>query len=186
MSSERTPYRSKTLATWLSIFGGAFGLHRFYLRGLGDVPAWLHIVPTSLGLFGVQRLETFGQDDPLVWVLLPVLGLMISQGMAHAVVYGLTPDERWDARHNPQWPTVSTAWGPVLGVILALMLGAGVLMSSIAYGVQKWFEWQLQPTAAAVPASLSAARSAQDFFSTTPSIRLATSSQRSEIDSSSS
>ena len=41
MSSERTPYRSKTLATWLSIFGGAFGLHRFYLRGLGNVPAWL-------------------------------------------------------------------------------------------------------------------------------------------------
>ncbi len=186
MSSERPPYRSKTLATWLSVFGGAFGLHRFYLRGLGDVPAWLHIVPTSLGLFGVQRLEAFGQDDPLVWMLLPVLGLMISQGMAHAVVYGLTPDERWDERHNPRWPPVSTAWGPVLGVILAVMLGAGVLMSSIAYSVQKWFEWQLQPAATASPTRDTPAQRAQDFFNTTPSMRLATSSHRSEIDSSNS
>lgn len=186
MRNEAPPYRSKTLATWLSVFGGAFGLHRFYLRGLGDLLGWLHILPTSLGLFGVQRLETFGQDDPLVWGLLPLLGLMIAQGMAHAVVYGLTPDERWDARHNPGRPTVATAWGPVLGVILAVMLGAGVLMSSIAYGVQKWFEWQLQPAAAVGAARTPSARPAQDFFSTTPSMRLATSSQRSEMASSSS
>jgi hypothetical protein len=170
----------------LSIFGGAFGLHRFYMRGLGDMLAWLHIVPTSLGLFGMQRLETFGQDDPLVWWLLPVLGLMISQGMAHAIVYGLTPDERWDAQHNPGYPTTPTAWGPILGVILAVMLGAGVLMSSIAYSVQKWFEWQLQsPTASGQAADLHPSGT-QDFFSTTPSMRLATSSQRSEMASSNS
>jgi hypothetical protein len=186
MSSERPPYRSKTLATWLSIFGGAFGLHRFYMRGLGDMLAWLHIVPTSLGLFGMQRLETFGQDDPLVWWLLPVLGLMISQGMAHAIVYGLTPDERWDAQHNPGYPTTPTAWGPILGVILAVMLGAGVLMSSIAYGVQKWFEWQLQSPTASGQADDLHPSGTQDFFSTTPSMRLATSSQRSEMASSNS
>jgi hypothetical protein len=186
MNSERSPYRSKTLATWLALLGGAFGVHRFYLRGLGDVLAWLHIVPTSLGLFGVQRLEMFGQDDPLVWMLLPVLGLMISQGMAHAIVYGLTADERWAARHNPDGPEISTAWGPILGVILAVMLGAGVLMSSIAYGVQKWFEWQLQPATTMGPDAGSGASRVQDFFSTTPSMRLATSSQRSEMASSSS
>lgn len=186
MSSERPPYRSKTLATWLSIFGGAFGLHRFYMRGLGDMLAWLHIVPTSLGLFGMQRLETLGQDDPLVWWLLPVLGLMISQGMAHAIVYGLTPDERWDAQHNPGYPTTPTAWGPILGVILAVMLGAGVLMSSIAYSMQKWFEWQLQSPTASGQADDLHPSGTQDFFSTTPSMRLATSSQRSEMASSNS
>ena len=26
--------RSKTLATWVAVLGGFFGLHRFYLRGL--------------------------------------------------------------------------------------------------------------------------------------------------------
>jgi hypothetical protein len=170
----------------LSIFGGAFGLHRFYMRGLGDMLAWLHIVPTSLGLFGMQRLETFGQDDPLVWWLLPVLGLMISQGMAHAIIYGLTPDERWDAQHNPGYPTTPTAWGPILGVILAVMLGAGVLMSSIAYSVQKWFEWQLQSPTASGQADDLHPSGTQDFFSTTPSMRLATSSQRSEMASSNS
>ena len=30
--------KNKTLATWLAFVGGPLGLHRFYLKGLGD---WL-------------------------------------------------------------------------------------------------------------------------------------------------
>jgi hypothetical protein len=30
--------RSKTIATWLALLGGAVGLHRLYLKGLHDVP----------------------------------------------------------------------------------------------------------------------------------------------------
>ena len=29
--------KNKTLATWLTFFGGPLGLHRFYLRGFGDL-----------------------------------------------------------------------------------------------------------------------------------------------------
>jgi hypothetical protein len=144
MTAPSRPYKSKTLATWIALFGGSLGLHRLYLHGLRDLLAWLHPWPTLLGLVGVQRMLDYGQDDRLSWVLVPLLGLMISQGMLMAILYGLTPDERWDARHNPGWPARRTGWAPVLGTIAALMVGAGVLMATIAYGMQRYFEVQIE------------------------------------------
>lgn len=136
------PYRSKTLATWTALAGGAFGLHRFYLHGRRDLLAWLHPVPTLAGLLGVLRMRELGQDDRLAWLLLPLLGTMLSVGLITAIVYGLTPDARWAARHNPDRPPRATAWGPVLGAMLALLLAGIVVMSTIAFALQKFFEWQ--------------------------------------------
>jgi hypothetical protein len=166
-------YRSKTLTTWIAVLGGAFGLHRMYLHGLRDPWAWLHPLPTALGLIGVQRLRDLGQDDRLGWALSPLLGLMIAQGMLCAIIHGLTPDERWDAQRNPGHATVRTSWGAVLGVIAALLIGAAALTSSIAYGVQKYFEWQLQAQ------RTDGATGAQGEPSAMLSISLATSSHRS-------
>lgn len=140
--------RSKTFATWLAVGLGVFGVHRFYLHGLRDRWGWLFPLPTLLGLAGVQRLRAFGQDDPVTWVLLPVLGLMVSIAMLSAIVIGLTPDEKWQARFGHPGPT---RWGPVLGVILALMLGGVALMSTIAFGGYRFFEWQAATEAAATP-----------------------------------
>ncbi len=148
-----TYYRSKTLAAWLALLLGSLGLHRFYLRGFGDRLGWLHPLPTALGALGVHRLRNVGQDDPLAWLLVPLLGLMISQAMLTAIYYALTTDERWDARHNPGQPVTSTTWGPVIAAVLALLLGGGVLMGTIAYSGQKFFEWQFdKPRAEAPPA----------------------------------
>lgn len=138
-------YRSKTLATWLAVLGGTLGLHRLYLKGPADVWAWLHLIPTALGLAGVLRMRNLGQDDQVAWLLIPLLGLMISLGMLCAIVYGLARDDKWDATHNPGHPPQRTAWGPVLGAITALLLGAAVLMGTIAFGIQKLFEWELDP-----------------------------------------
>ena len=142
-------YKSKSVATWLAIFGGTLGLHRFYLHGFGDKLGWLHPLPTALGALGVARILTLGQDDMLAWALVPILGLMIAQAMLCAIVYGLTPDEKWNARHNPGRPGAGTRWAPVLGAVFALMVGGGALMGSIAYGGQKYFEWQLEAERAA-------------------------------------
>jgi hypothetical protein len=133
--------RSKTLATWLAVLGGTLGLHRLYLNGLANPLGWLHLLPTTLGVFGVMRLRNLGQDDRLGWVLAPLLGLMIAQAMLHAIVYGLTSDEKWAARHGQ--PVQPTGWGPVLGAIAALLIGATALMSSIAFAIQKIFENQV-------------------------------------------
>jgi hypothetical protein len=137
-------YKSKTLATWIALAAGSFGLHRFYLNGWRDVAAWLHPWPAFAGLAGVRRVLVFGQDDPASWVLLPLLGVMVAQGMLCAILYGLTPDDRWNARYNPGLPPRQTRWGPVLGAVAALMLGASVLMATIAFGSQRFFEWQVE------------------------------------------
>lgn len=137
-------YRSKTVAAWLALTGGALGLHRLYLHGLRDPLAWLHWLPTTAGLVGVARLRNLGQDDPAAWLLIPVLGLMLSAAMLTAIVYALTPDVKWDARYNPGQPGASTGWGPVLAAIAALLVGGATLMGTVAYGVQKFFEWELE------------------------------------------
>ena len=129
---------------------GSLGWHRLYLRGLGDWLGWLHVLPTALGALGVHRLRTIGQDDPLAWILVPLLGLMISQAMLTAISYALTPDERWDRRHNPGRPVRLTSWGPVIAAVLALLLGGAVLMGTIAYSGQKFFEWQFEKSKTAV------------------------------------
>jgi hypothetical protein len=138
-------YKSKTLAAWVALAAGSLGLHRFYLRGFGDALAWLHPPLTALGFVGLHRWQTLGQDDRLAWLLLPLLGVMLAQGMFVGIFHALTPDERWDARHNPGHAGVATRWGPVLAAILGLLLGAGLLMSAVAYGIQMFFQWQLGP-----------------------------------------
>lgn len=139
--------RSKTLATWLALLGGPLGLHRFYLHGLGDLPGWLLPVPTAIGLWGLNRVAEFGQDDHLAWLLIPVLGFTVAATMLQAILYGLTPDERWNARHNPdvapeQAP--QAGWPTVIGIALALLVGAGVLMATIAFSGQRYFEYQVE------------------------------------------
>ena len=141
-------YRSKTLATWIALIGGSLGLHRLYLHGARDVWAWLHPLPTLAGLVGVARVLELGQDDHIAWLLLPVLGLMLAQAALCAIVYGLTPDARWDERRNPGAPVHATAWAPVLGVIAALIIGATALMATIAFSGQRYFEWQVEESRA--------------------------------------
>jgi hypothetical protein len=142
MPNDLIAYRSKSVATWLALVLGSLGVHRFYLHGRHDRLGWLHPVPTLIGLAGVVRMRNLGQDDHLAWMLIPMIGLMLSQAMLFAIVYGLTPDEQWDARHNPGQPPRATRWAPVLGAIAALALGGTVLMGTIAFAGQKVFEWQ--------------------------------------------
>jgi hypothetical protein len=149
MSAAPRAYRSKTAAAWLALLAGPLGLHRFYLYGLRDLWGWLFPLPTLLGLLGVDRMDQLGQDDPLAWLLIPLLGVAISAAMLGAIVYALTPDEKWDARHNPGRSVTASGWGPVLAAIFALLIGGAVLMGTIAYSGQKFFEWQLQGSAPA-------------------------------------
>lgn len=138
------PYKSKTLATWIALIAGSLGLHRFYLHGLKDWLGWLHPLPTALGVIGLQRMLEFGQDDRVAWALIPLLGLMLSQAMLMAILYGLTPDEKWNARFNPRGPKHQTGWAAIIGVIAALMIGAAVLMATLAFGFQRYFETQVE------------------------------------------
>lgn len=138
-------YKSKTLATWLALLGGGLGLHHFYLRGLRAWAGWLHPLPTLLGWLGVQRILANGQDDPLAPLLIPLGGLSLAIAMLTGIVFGLMADDKWDARLQQTGHPAARAsgWGAVIGVVLCLLIGAGVLMSTITYGLQRYFELQV-------------------------------------------
>ena len=140
--------KNKTVAAWLAFVGGPLGLHRFYLHGMGDTLGWALPIPTALGLYGIQRVQQFGQDDQLSWVLIPLLGFTIAACALNAIVYGLMTPEKWNARFNPQAapdaPAGRTNWFTVVGVATSLLIGTGVLMATIAFSFQRYFEYQVE------------------------------------------
>lgn len=139
-------YKSKTLTTWLALCGGGLGLHHFYLDGWKSVAGWLHPLPTALGWLGMQRVLQNGQDDPLAPVLIPLGGLSLAAAMFTGIYFGLMADDKWDARqHQTAHPQArASGWGAVIGVVLSLLIGATVLMSTITYGLQRYFEVQVE------------------------------------------
>lgn len=140
--------KNKTLAVWLALLGGMLGLHRFYLRGLGDWVGWLHPMPAALGLWGVDRVLLYGQDDKLSWVLIPLLGATISASCLMAIVYALTDREKWNRQFNPQLPVDAvsggTNWLTIGALVAALLMGTIALMGSLAFGFQRYFEYQVE------------------------------------------
>lgn len=139
--------KNKTLAAWLTFLAGPLGLHRFYLYGMGDLIGWLLPIPTALGIYGTQRVLQFGLDDRASWVLIPVLGFTIAGCALNAIVYGLMTSEKWNARFNPHAPADApagnTSWFTIGAVACSLLIGATVLMSSIAFSFQRYFEYQV-------------------------------------------
>ena len=140
--------KNKTLAAWLAFLGGPLGLHRFYLYGATDMLAWLLPLPTALGLYGLERAQKYGLDDPLSWVFIPLLGFTISGCALTAIVYALTPTEKWNAQFNPTaLPNAAagqTQWVTIGAVVLSLLIGATALMSSIVFSFQHYFEFQIE------------------------------------------
>lgn len=142
--------KNKTLAVWITLLGGALGLHRIYLKGRMDTVGWLLPLPTLLGLYGVYRARDIGLDDTLSWLLIPLLGFTLAGCALNAIVYGLMDAEKWNRLYNPQAPGDASAgqthWGTVVGLVTALLLGAMVLMASFAIAAQRYFEYQQTET----------------------------------------
>lgn len=130
--------KSKGIAAWLALLLGSLGLHRFYLYGLKDAWAWAHPLPTLLALTALRSIENI--DSPQLTWALPLLGLMVVIGCVNAIHIGLTPDERWNSRHNPAQPAPPTRWAPVLATVASLLVGSTALMASIAFSAQRYFE----------------------------------------------
>jgi hypothetical protein len=130
--------RSKAIATWLAVLGGTLGLHRFYLHGARDGLGWLHPWPAVVGAYGFWRLRELGLDDALGSRLVPLLGAMIAIAMLAAIVIGLTPAERWRRRWGERG--AGTGWATVIGVVIAVAVGATATMATIAYTAQRYFE----------------------------------------------
>ena len=109
--------KNKTLATLLALVAGAVGAHRFYLAGARDRYGLLHLA--TLPLSGL--LWSLAPDAPGLFVASPLVLSMLA-GVLAALVIGLTPDEKWDARYPQSAPSRS---GWPLAILLVLAVGTG-------------------------------------------------------------
>ena len=139
--------KNKTLAAWLSILTGTLGLHRFYMFGWRDAWGWTMVLMSLLGAYGFERAQTMGLDDPLSWFLLPLLGLTIAASALHALYWGLMSQANWNSLYNPSADTEDSAgrtnWFTIIALVLSMMVGTTAMLSSLAYGFQRYFEAQI-------------------------------------------
>lgn len=137
--------KNKTLALWITFLGGPLGLHRLYLNGRWDRYSALFCVPTLLGCYGLYRARTLGLEDGWSWVLTPLLGFTAAICALMAIAYGLRDAEKWNQRYNPGSPADHAAgksnWFTVAGLAIALLAGTTVLLASIAFSFQRYFEY---------------------------------------------
>lgn len=140
--------KNKTLAVWLTLILGPFGMHRLYLMRRFDGVACLQLFATLIGFYGVLRARAIGLDDHASWLLIPLVGFSVAASSLTAIVYGLMESERWNRLFNPELSTEcnggSSGWLTIGGVVAALLLGATVLLSSIAFSFQRYFEYQAE------------------------------------------
>jgi hypothetical protein len=140
--------KNKTLASWLTFLGGPLGLHRFYLFGRSDrIGRYLPLL-TLVGVYGVYRARHFGLDDAWSWILIPILGFTISACALNAIVYGLMGSDMWAKRFNNSNPSAAAAgqtnWLTIGAIVAALLVGTSVLMASLAFSAQHYFEYQIE------------------------------------------
>ena len=121
-------HKNKTLATALAFLLGGLGAHRFYLKGSLDRIGLLHVcsLPVAGLVYGLGRAP-----NPF-YVLLPLI-LSWLAGFVEALVFGLMPDEKWDARYNAGSGRRSQShWFVILLVVLTMLVGTTVLIAAIS------------------------------------------------------
>ena len=81
-------------------------------------------------------------------MLIPLLGFTIAGCALTAIVYGLMTPEKWNARYNParrpRRRAGRTSWLTIGAVVLSLFFGTTVLMASIVFSFQRYFEHQVE------------------------------------------
>ena len=147
--------KNKTFAVWLTLLLGPLGAHRIYLKGKFDGVAIALLLATGVGVYGMVRANANGLDDQISWLLIPWGGLAMAACALTSIVYGLMDTEKWNRGYNPAGPRDAihgqTNWLTVFGLAASLLLGATVLLASIAFTFQRYFEYQADQPQALMP-----------------------------------
>ncbi|MEM5435267.1 NINE protein [Paraburkholderia diazotrophica] len=145
VATHHSRFRSKTVTAALAFFFGTLGAHRFYLYGARDAWGWAHIVGTIIGIPGFLLLAATERASITGWMLAVPGAVSILAAFLAAIVYGLRPDEKWDAQFNAQTGRRSqSGWTVVFIVIFSLLIGAFLLMTGLALSFQTYFESQVE------------------------------------------
>ena len=145
LASTSSYFRSKTITAALAFFFGSLGAHRFYLYGMRDIYGWAHLLATLTGIPGAMLVVASERASMLGWVLAFFGAVSLLAAFLAAIVYGLRPDEKWDAQFNVQTQRKSrSGWTVIFIVIFSLLIGAFLLMTGLAISFQTYFEGQVQ------------------------------------------
>ena len=128
-------HKNKTLATLLAATLGGAGLHRFYLHGRRDAWAWVHFASLPLSAIGIVAGGKLGPAFS-IFLIAPVI-LSILAALLEALILGLTPDAKWDARFNADSDRKTASNWP-LAVILVLTLACG--MGGLIFVISRTFD----------------------------------------------
>jgi TM2 domain-containing membrane protein YozV len=128
ISRRMTRHHNKTFATLLALLGGGLGIHRFYLRPATDRLGLLHVcsVPVCGLVYGLAH-----GADPF-YKLLPLFVSYIA-GFIEALVIGLMPDEKFDARYNAGSGQQSqSGWMLAVVLVATTAIAATVAIATIS------------------------------------------------------
>ncbi|HWU98949.1 MAG TPA: NINE protein [Oxalicibacterium sp.] len=131
-TSAGTPpkHKNKMLATLLSALFGGVGAHRFYLHGSRDFWGWNYVVAFLLFVCALFLLRT---QQSLILIFIALFPLSIYAGLIEALVIGLTPDDKWDAKYNARSGSTTTSKWPIAVIlVLSFALGFTALIAGIA------------------------------------------------------
>lgn len=121
-------YKNKTVATLFAALTGGLGMHRFYLYNKKDVWGWLHLTSVPLTL----ALRLLAPSQPWLFVAAP-LAISILTAFIEALVIGLTPDDKWNATHNPSSERhAESGWPLAMILVFTVGVGAIALIATIA------------------------------------------------------
>lgn len=145
LASISPRFRSKTITAALAFFFGSIGAHRFYLYGTRDIYGWAHLIGTLIGIPGALLVVASDRTSMLGWVMAFPGAVSLLAAFLAAIVYGLRPDEKWDAQFNAQTQRKSNSgWTVIFIVIFSLLVGAFLLMTGLAISFQTYFEGQVE------------------------------------------
>jgi TM2 domain-containing membrane protein YozV len=116
-------HKNKTLATFLALFLGGLGIHRFYLHGWNDRWGWVHFMtlPLSLGI------AFNAPDQPWLFVGSAFV-LSVLVGFIETLVIGLTPDDKWDTQFNQNSNRQSQSGWPLVLLLIATLGGGSIVL----------------------------------------------------------
>ena len=102
--------------------------------------AWLQLFSFFAGILGCKLLAASDMSLALGWILATIGFISLEASWLTTIVYGLRPDDRWDAQFNPNSERKNdSGWAVIICVILSLMIGAGVMMASLAIAFEQHF-----------------------------------------------
>ncbi|MES2756876.1 MAG: hypothetical protein V4693_05835 [Pseudomonadota bacterium] len=128
MSSARPRHKNKTIATLLAAVLGGTGAHRFLLRGMRDKWALLHFasVPATAAVMALAPTAD------IFYQLLP-LTLSYLAGFLEALVLGLMPDEKFDARFNAgSGGRTDSRWPLAIILVVTMLVACTTLIATIS------------------------------------------------------